>query len=104
MYPVFELGFLFGEEDFFGDEVFEIPHFFGADVDGGDEVGSEEVGEGVGVDVVGFYFCFGDGSCFDGVDEGYVESHGVEYVVDVFPDTGGFHGHCAFFYCGEEFF
>ena len=71
VYSVFELCLLFGEEYFFGDEAFEVSHVFGADVDAGYEVGLEEVGEDVAVDVVGFYFCFGDGSGFEGVDEGY---------------------------------
>ena len=71
VYSVFDLCLLFGEEDFFGDEVFEVSHVFGADVDAGDEVGSEEVGEYVAVDFIGFDFCFGDGSGFEGVDQGY---------------------------------
>ena len=57
---------------FFGDEAFEVSHVFGANVDAGYEVGSEEVGEDVAVDVVGFYFCFGDASGFEGVDKGYL--------------------------------
>ncbi len=102
MDPVFELCLLFGQKQAFSDESFEVSHVLVSYIDGGYKVTAEEVGEYLAVYVIGFYFCFGNGPGFYGVDEGDLEAEVGDDLIDVFPDAGGFDGYFPFFDGREE--